>query len=59
MTKKDYKLIAETFKQSLEDCANDVARSAVRVTAQRLSVSLQRENPRFNSEKFLAACGAD
>lgn len=62
MSKKDYELIADTFKQSLSDLlyapvnAGEVVRS-LEVTAGVLSVKLANENPRFDKQKFLKACG--
>jgi hypothetical protein len=51
MTKKDYELIA----QAIADVWCDS--EAQLLIAESLSRALWRENSRFNSELFLAACG--
>lgn len=59
MTKKDYKLISKVFSEQLSSNA------AKRVAIQELNLicmlhdlanALQKDNPRFNKEKFVAAC---
>ncbi len=56
MTKKDYVLIAKVFK-----ITNSVEKSYGRWTivdvAKNLATELEKENPLFNREKFLTACG--
>jgi hypothetical protein len=58
MTRKDYQLIADTFAkfqkiQNLDQTINwsreDLARN--------LADALQADNPRFDSARFLNACG--
>jgi len=54
MTKKDYKLIASVMQEVLEDpCLYE---SVWAVTVEKLAAALQKDNPRFNKEKFVAAC---
>lgn len=56
MTKKDYELIAECvnstkgkFYPSINDCIAEIVI--------KLCLSLRAENPRFDSRKFIKACG--
>lgn len=54
MTKKDYKLIASVMQDVLEDpCLYE---SIWATTVEKLAAALQKDNPRFNKEKFVAAC---
>ena len=55
MTKKDYVLIAEAIKYALENERNDI--STVRSVADRIAEKLQDDNPRFDWDRFLTACG--
>ena len=58
MTAKDFNLIADIFKGLREDYINDGR--AVEVlddTAQEFAHRLADTNPRFDSERFLKACG--
>lgn len=60
MTKKDYELIAVTFKivqDSNEGWYTDSAMQAHKWMARALAETLQADNPKFNTDKFLAACG--
>ena len=72
MTRKDYVMIAETIRETLNDIARDAAsdlltdngrthingeRAGVRHLALRLGVQLQQDNPRFEMGTFLKACG--
>jgi hypothetical protein len=73
MTRKDYVLIAEVLAQMSRDIANDercalsdtgraVAsgeRAAVQTIANRLAYELQRDNPRFDRQRFIDACQLD
>jgi len=55
MTRKDYQLIAEVFAnfgqiiELEETIAADIARN--------LANALQADNPRFDRDRFLVACG--
>jgi len=55
MTRKDYQLIAEVFAnfgqiiELEETIAADIARN--------LANALQADNPRFDRDRFLTACG--
>jgi hypothetical protein len=63
MTKKDYELIAEVIAdttemtQILSGLDMDSAERVISLLAGKLASSLEMENPRFNREMFLKACG--
>lgn len=61
MTRKDYVLIAEAFKQEAEqyfDRGEESAeKAAIRLTAQRMARMLESDNARFDRARFLRACG--
>lgn len=54
MTRKDYVLIASILKDSEGNIIDDMARDAL---ADMFADALEDENPRFDREKFLRACG--
>lgn len=62
MTKKDYILIAKAIKKQrshemtlYEDGGSNI--EVVDAVAQALAYELQLENPRFDKQRFLIACG--
>lgn len=64
MTRKDFQLIADTIleqKRDIEAQATSVHPGAelkqLRETANNFAKSLSRTNPRFDSERFVTACG--
>lgn len=64
MTRKDYELIARTFRGaaiSAESIADNYQRAAVitslGLTACKLADELKHDNPRFDRSRFLKACG--
>ena len=62
MTRKDYILIAETIRKAKEHYTlpkkdRKVITATLEVLAFDLSEQLLIDNPNFNSEKFLTACG--
>lgn len=65
MTKTDYELIAESVQRTITVTAwmekNRVKRQAkldaLRLVASDLAGSLYGDNPKFNRDKFLVACG--
>ncbi len=59
MTKKDYIAIAEAFSiQHHVPTADAVVQSSnLRDVAERLTRYLAADNPRFDRDKFLRACG--
>lgn len=61
MTRKDYRLIAGVFFYR-NDMANRIQNTVARRNhyyelASSLATELQRDNPRFDRDKFLTACG--
>lgn len=55
MTKKHYEAIARVFRRNTDLPA--AAGAAVRETARELADVLQADNPRFDRDRFLTACG--
>jgi hypothetical protein len=55
MTRKDYELIAGVFASFSNIC--ELSETIGADIAQRLAEELESDNPRFNSSRFLAACG--
>lgn len=54
MTRKDYRLLASAIKNTLAP-HNDP--DTIGNVAYAIAESLQFDNPRFNRDKFLTACG--
>ena len=58
MTKKDYVMIAEIFKLNRKDfIEGEDGYSLIGIMAHQIANALQADNPRFNRELFLNACG--
>lgn len=58
MTRKDYELIAGVLRVARDTWAgNNSGTWAVEGIAQRLSDALAADNPRFDRERSLRACG--
>lgn len=57
MTKKDYELVAVAINKALNGCQGEYYKNGVRRAACSICNSLMIENPRFDADKFLAACG--
>lgn len=61
MTRKDYELIAAVFAANVKRLPAspgfDGARGATKVLAEDLADSLRGDNPRFDTARFLKACG--
>ena len=61
MTKKDYQIIADVIRAALTSSMVTLealtAERAVEYTALDLADVFQSDNPQFNREKFLEACG--
>lgn len=55
MTKKDYELIASVLYCKTEDDNRDLTTNVTIILE--LADALQAENPRFDRDKFLTACG--
>ena len=60
MTKKDYVMIAEIFKSNREDfIEGEDGYTVIQIMAHQIANALQEDNPRFNREIFLKACGVN
>jgi hypothetical protein len=61
MTKKDYELIAKAIYGSLIQSGKlewqDQYADQFRMTARHISTALERDNPRFDKDRFMKACG--
>lgn len=57
MTKKHYISIAKIISERLNNVKNLDAQLEAANIASRLATYLQAENPNFNRERFLSACG--
>jgi hypothetical protein len=60
MTKKDYELIARNFRTTMATAKRlkaDASAGMILVLANSLAADLAIDNPRFNRETFLSACG--
>jgi|688.fasta_scaffold1114103_3 hypothetical protein len=58
MTRKDYILIAKTISDLMADfnnCGDDSVSLAL--VSQELASALKTDNPRFDTARFLTACG--
>ena len=56
MTKKDYIIIARAIVEAKIWAGTD-QKSGVTLTSQYISDALQKDNPKFDAEKFAEACG--
>ena len=57
MTKKDYILISGVFKRSRDVEGEGERSDAIYYVARRLADELQKENARFDYQRFMDACG--
>lgn len=62
MTRKDYELLASTLERSRIILSDNTVASAryieqTEASAYAIADALAADNPRFNHEKFLKACG--
>lgn len=53
MTRKDYVMIADVIK-NLDECIDSYG---LEVLADNMADALESDNPRFNRDRFLVACG--
>ena len=60
MTKKDYELIAKVIREMEDKYDGDdwTVNGTIFLYAKNLAMALGTENPKFDSEKFMKACGA-
>jgi hypothetical protein len=62
MTKKDYIVLAQNFRFTVDNCKaleNTQGYEAIKGVIRGLCVDLKRDNDKFNSQKFLTACGLE
>ena len=61
MTRKDYKVIAESIRTVRDKCMTDghsvYFADILEEVAEELASSMITDNPRFNRDKFREACG--
>lgn len=57
MTRKDYVAIAEAIKSETDEWSSRDQANAVYFVAKRLARVFQRDNTRFETDRFMAACG--
>jgi hypothetical protein len=61
MTRKDYKIIAESIRTVRDKCIKDghsvYFADILEEVAEELGDSMLRDNPRFSRERFREACG--
>jgi hypothetical protein len=61
MTRKDYVMIADAIKGALnyekDFNQNEEGARVVKYVAHTIALSLQFDNPRFDRDRFLVACG--
>jgi hypothetical protein len=56
MSRKDFRLIAETIRLLPTQQGEACAVVNVCVVVERFAEALRQTNPRFNTERFIAAC---
>jgi len=57
-TKKTYEFVAEVLRQE-HSIALYYEKASLILTVEAFADAFQRDNPRFNRERFLKACGLD
>ena len=59
LTKKDFKAVAEIIKDSYnyDWCGREMSKVCFNRVAKRFANYFATQNPRFNRQKFLDACG--
>lgn len=57
MTRKDYKLIADAVNEARLLSNYVLPERAIELVAQTLATALAKDNPRFDMERFIEACG--
>lgn len=59
MSRKHFELIAQTFADELASATDYIERLTVRRMATRMARELKATNPRFDTDRFLTACGLE
>ena len=57
MTRKDYELIAKALRQEIDNTCPCNDCHVKRRMVKSLATVLKEDNPRFNPDKFIKACG--
>jgi hypothetical protein len=57
MTRKDYEAIAERIARSVDKYQYDEGKNIIAELVEDLVEIFQDENPNFNADKFVKACG--
>ncbi|PSH64675.1 hypothetical protein CU103_12390 [Phyllobacterium sophorae] len=64
MTKKHYIAVSDVFRDEmkylrtfLDRNGNDIAKDHLENVAVQLAIFFKKDNPRFNRERFMTACG--
>lgn len=57
MSRKDYELIAKEFRTVVQASRSAVEVLVLRMMAKRLAKAFAMDNPRFDTDRFLSACG--
>ena len=57
MTRKDYERIASAISKAFYGLDDSRHRDSVRMVAMMVAEELAKENPRFQMERFMSACG--
>ena len=58
MTRKDFEMLAAAIQSSLLEFADpSEGKDGIRTVANTLAQALRHDNPRFDRDRFLTACG--
>lgn len=57
LTRKHFKVFAETIKTAYENAENEKTRQELRAKAQEVASMCKSNNARFDYQKFFNACG--
>ena len=57
MTRKHYEILAAALMRSFSQATEESIRDALEELACDLSGELEKDNPKFNTQRFLKACG--
>ena len=59
MTRKDFELVASVIKATRRSNTVDTDDKAIATLTESLCIEFTKVNPRFDKERFLAACAAE
>lgn len=57
MTKQDYEQMVEIIQDTLTVCSSQAEVDIVKFMVEGFATIAKRDNPRFNRDKFMGACG--